>query len=150
VTEPRIEDWPDPPAIDAGSPEPAVYENGGTAWVAYRCHNADFPEPGSGASANHPGFDEYCAVLRFTGVESLTLGPPGDERLYEHPLHDAGLEPSSFHVVEDSDEATEGETAHWIVSFHDETLEVIAEDADVFEARVDVSTPEQALSQIGK
>lgn len=135
--------------MDVGSPEPAVYEDRGTAWVAYRCNNADFPGWGSDASPNHPGFDEYCAVLRFTGVESLTLGPPGDERLHEHPLHDAGLEPYSFHVVEDSDEATAGETAHWIVTFHDETLEVIAEDADVLEARVDVSSPEQALSQVG-
>lgn len=136
--------------MDVGSPEPAVHEDGETAWVAYRCNNPDFPGSGSGATANHPGFDEYCAVLRFTGVESLTIGPPGDERLHEHPLHDAGLEPHSFHVVEDSDEVTEGETAHWIVTFPDETLEVIAEDADVFEARIDASTPEQALSQISR
>ncbi len=136
--------------MDVDAPEPAVYENRGTAWVAYRCNNADFPGSGSGTSPSHPGFDEYCAVLRFTGVESLTLGPPGDERLHEHPLHDAGLQPYSFNVVEDSDEATAGETAHWIVTFRDETLEVIAEDADVLEARVDVNSPEQALSQVGR
>ncbi len=135
--------------MDVGSPEPAVYENGGTAWVAYRCNNPDFPGSGSDARQNHPGFDEYCAVLRFTGVESLTLGPPGGEQLHEHSLHDAGLEPYSFQVVEDSDEATEGETAHWVVTFHDETLEVIAEDAEVFEARIDASSPEQALTQVG-
>ena len=134
--------------MDVGSPDPAVYENRGTAWVAYRCKNEGFPESGSGANPNHPGFDEYCAVLWFTGVESLTLGPPGDERLHEYPLHDAGLEPFSFHVVEDSDETTDGETAHWIVTFGEETLEVIAEDADVLEARVDADAPDQALSQV--
>ena len=136
--------------MDVGSPEPAVYENHGTAWVAYRCNNTDFPGLGSGASPNHPGFDEYCAVLRFTGVESLTLGPPGNERLHEHPLYDAGLRPHSFHVVDDSDEAAAGETAHWIVTFNDETLEVVSEDADVLEPRVDVNSPEQALSQVGR
>ena len=134
--------------MDVGSPEPAVYESRGTAWVAYRCNNPDFPGWGSGASPGHPGFDAYCAVLRFTGVESLVLGPPGDERLDEHPLHDAGLEPYSFHVVEDSDDATVGATSHWIVTFHDDTLGVIAEDADVLEARVDVNSPEQALSEV--
>ncbi len=136
--------------MDVGSPEPAVFEERGTAWVAYRCNNEDFPGPGSGADPAHPGFDGYCAVLRFTGVESLTLGPPEADRLHEHPLHDAGLEPYSFQVVEDSDEATDGETAHWIVTFRDETLEVIAEDADVLEARIDVNAPEQALFQVSR
>ena len=135
--------------MDLGSPEPAVYENRGTAWVAYRCDNGDSAGWGIGAGLSDAAPAECCAVLRFTGVESLTLGPPGDERLHEHPLHDAGLEPYSFHVVEDSDEATEGQTAHWIVTFHDETLEVIAEDADIFEARIDASSPEQALTQVG-
>ena len=135
--------------MDLGSPEPAVYENRGTAWVAYRCDNGDSAGWGIGADLSDAAPVECCAVLRFTGVESLTLGPPGDERLHEHPLHDAGLEPYSFHVVEDSDEATEGQTAHWIVTFHDETLEVIAEDADIFEARIDASSPEQALTQVG-
>lgn len=120
--------------MDVGSPEPAVYEERGTAWVAYRCNDED----------------EYCAVLRFTGVESLTLGPPSNDRLHEHPLHDAGLEPYAFQVVEDSEEATDGETAHWIVTFGDETLEVIAEDADVLESQVDVNAPEQALSLVGR
>ena len=136
--------------MDVGSPEPAVYEERGTAWVAYRCNNEDFSRLGASTGPDDPGFDEYCAVLRFTGVESLTLGPPGDDRLHEHPLHDAGLEPYSFQVVEDSEEATDGETAHWIVTFGDETLEVIAEDADVLESQVDVNAPEQALSQVGR
>ena len=149
MAEPRIEEWPDPPAMDAGSPEPAVYEDGGRAWIAYRCSNPAFPGWGSGASPTHPGFDEFCAVIRFTGLESLTIGPPSDERLHEHPLYDAGLESYSFHVVEDSDEVTEAEMAHWIVTFHDVTLEVIAEDADVLEARVDVNSPEQALATVG-
>ena len=134
--------------MDVGAPEPAVYESGDTGWVAYRCNNPDFPGWDSGASPNHPGFDEFCAVVRFIGVESMTLGPPSDERLHEHTLFDLGLEPYAFHVVEDSDEATPGETSHWIITFHDETLEVIAEDADVAEPRVEVDSPEQALTRV--
>lgn len=35
---------PDLPVMDVGAPEPALHEEGDTAWAAYRCFNPDLTE----------------------------------------------------------------------------------------------------------
>ena len=132
--------------MDAGSPEPAMHQDGDTSWVAYRCANPDFPGWGTGAAPDHPGFDEYHAAIKFSGVSSIALGPPSDDRLHEHPLYGLGLEPYEFHRVEGSAAVADPANAsHWIITFHDETLEVIAEKAEVVVPRIDAPNPKEAL-----
>ncbi len=149
MSEPTIHRWPDPPVMDVGAPEPALHEEGDTAWVAHRGFNPDFPGWEAGAALDHPGFDEYCAVLKFSGVRSIVLGPPSDERLHEHPLYEVGLKQYDFSAVVDSPAAADHvEAFHWIVTFHDDTLDVVAERAEVVAPRVDADRPIEALRHV--
>ena len=84
------------------------------------------------------------AILHFEGVLYYAMGYPNDEALNAHPLYAIGLGFYSFHVVENSpliadldrrNQVHERDVAgaymkrfrHWIITFHDETLEVVAE-----------------------
>jgi hypothetical protein len=96
------------------------------------------------AKSRLPG--DSSGVLRFEGVPEFRLGKPNDEALDTHPLHQLGLECYEFHLVENSPKL-EGDTRfrHWIVTFHDETLEVIAREASA--TSVANASPEQAISK---
>jgi hypothetical protein len=129
----RIAKWDEPPAMDAGAPMPAVYsdETGLTcAYVIGPTHS----ESGS------------TAILYFEGVLYYAMGYPNDEALNAHPLYGNGLGFYDFHVVENSpliadldrrNQLHERHVAgnylkrfrHWIITFHDETLEVVARNA---------------------
>lgn len=132
--------------METGTPEPAVRRRGTTVWVAYRCANPNFPGWESGASPDHPGFDDYCAVLKFEGVGRCTLGPPSDELQHEHQDWDAGMEHYSFMRLYDTElQAHAPDVGEWIITFHDDTLEVQATAASVVAPRVNVESPLQAL-----
>jgi hypothetical protein len=115
--------------METGAPEPVVQREGDRAWVAYLARDPDFP------GWEHPSVTEYLdahpgepfGVLRFDGVTDCALGPPSDERLHEHPLYGRGLDFYEFHRVRSPQEA-----GRWIVTFHDETLEVHAQSAFFF------------------
>jgi hypothetical protein len=130
---PKVAKWTEPPAMDAGAPTPAVYsdETGLTcAYVIGTPHS----EPVS------------TAILHFEGVLYYALGYPNDEALNAHPLYSSGLGFYGFHVVENSpliadldhrNQVHERHVTgayikrfrHWIITFHDETLEVVARNA---------------------
>jgi hypothetical protein len=78
------------PEMETGASLPAITENGNALQCAYICSNSDFPGWDRGEETDHPGFDEYCAVIEFTGVASFKFGAPNDEgrpkALYE-PVH---------------------------------------------------------------
>ena len=68
------------------------------------------------------------AVLRFDGVPEYHFGAPNDERLNEHPLHPVGLGFYGFYEAVGSDRLVgRAGKRHWIITFHDETLEVLAD-----------------------
>jgi hypothetical protein len=86
------------------------------------------------------------AILHFEGVLYYAMGYPNDEVLNAHPLYANGLGFYGFHVVENSpliadldrrNQVHERHVAgaymkrfrHWIITFHDETLEVVARNA---------------------
>jgi hypothetical protein len=120
--------------MEPGSPNPAVLVGKGNLLVAYVCRNADFPGWDSGESVDHPGFALYSAVLSFELCAEHRMGPPGDEKLHMHPLYAPGLKHYSFfEVVPPSADAT---WRNWIITFHDELLEVRARSAKVFRRRV--------------
>jgi hypothetical protein len=130
---PKVAKWGEPPAMDAGAPMPAVYSNENGLTCAYFI-GATHSESGS------------TAVLYFEDVLYYAMGYPNDEALNAHPLYANGLGFYGFHVVENSpmiadldrrNQMHERHVAgaymkrfrHWIITFHDETLEVVARDA---------------------
>lgn len=133
--------------MDTGAPEPALVSDGDRLWVCYRCRDDRDEWDGQG----EPPRDEPYGVLSFTGVVDHTLGPPSDEKLNEHPLYGKGLDFYAAHEALDTDrlKAAGAGTRHWIVTFHDETLEVLArgvaaEPAPIFSER---HIPSEALAE---
>ncbi len=116
---------------DAGAPEPHLFggDNGPTI-VVYR------------TSSLAPSDDEF-AVLRFPLCEIVKFGYPNDEALPGHPLYVKGLTNYGvFEVLDSSWSKTLAEQnlvsfpnpgpstrskRHFVVTFHDSTLECIAE-----------------------
>jgi len=119
--------------MEVGAPMPAVYSDETGLTCAYVI-GATHPESGS------------TAILHFEGVLYYAMGYPNDEVLNAHPLYGKGLEFYGFQVVENSPLIAELDRRnqvhkrhvagnyvkrfrHWIITFHDETLEVVARNA---------------------
>jgi hypothetical protein len=131
----RVTEWSDPPQMATGAPMPGIYAHDGDLYLAYIVNRARV--------ADHEEF----AVIKFSGVLHHSFGYPNDEALGGHPLYKLGLSFYAFNVVSDSPYIKElGERnarvfpgtesmfrslSHWIVTFHDETLEVVADSAQV-------------------
>ncbi len=130
---PKVAKWGEPPPMDTGAPMPAVYSDETGLTCAYVI-GATHSESGS------------TAILRFEGVLYYAMGYPNDEALKANPLYANGLGFYGFHVVENSpliadldrrNQVHERHVAgaymkrfrHWIITFHDETLEVVARNA---------------------
>jgi hypothetical protein len=120
--------------VEPGSPNPAVLVSKGNLLVAYVCRNPDFPGWETGESANHPGFDVYSAVLSFELCAEHRLGPPSDEKLHMHPLYASGL--THYRFFEVVAPGADSIWRNWIITFHDQVLEVKARSARVFKHRV--------------
>ena len=137
-----VEIWTEPATMNTGAPEPVLLLQEHRLWVAYRAYDPDFPGYTDPAAADylaaHPG--EPFAVLSFEGVTECRFGGPSDERLHEHPLYGRGLEFYQFHRVRCPGERT----TLWIVTFHDETLEVRARTATAIAMQF-VSDGEEAI-----
>ncbi len=147
----RIEEWSGAPRMDAGAPSPAIHAADGTLVVAYRV-----AEPAAGA------FQEGFALVQFTGVLQHTFGYPNDEALAGHPLFGAGLSLYAFNEVVRSPYVVElgarnaksfpdseprfTQLRHWIVTFHDETLEVVGTSIGYLES-VSSSSAREALRE---
>ncbi len=126
----RLSLWTAPPTMDIGAPQPAFARDGDRVWLAYRTHRGD-----------------HFAVLRFDGVREFSFGDPNDERLDTHPLYEVGLRPYQFHEVHD--EATSGAALRrWIVTFHDDTLEVTARQADIVVRAIQARSADDALAAV--
>jgi hypothetical protein len=123
---PRLVRWTEPPPMDTGSPRPALYlADGGALHCAYYVRQND-------------QLSEAAAVLRFELPLFFRFGWPNEEVLAAHEL---------FYIVENSPLIREIEARnsihprhksshfdalqHYVITFHDDTLEVIAERATV-------------------
>jgi hypothetical protein len=143
---PQLVPWIEPPPMSTGAPCPAVHSDGDDLFCAYVINSSVAPA-GS------------VAILKFEGVLHHRFGYPNDEALQGHPLYQFGLEHYGFFIVENSPLIAEIEKQnechrqhrpgiyagfrHWIVTFHDDTLEVIAVRGSVT-GQTDVS-PEKAV-----
>ena len=126
---PQLVPWTEPPPMDTGAPCPAVRSDGRALLCAYFINSAGLPV-------------RSAAILKFEGVLHYRFGYPNNEALQGHPLYPFGLEHYGFFTVENSPLTSEIEKQnechpqhrsgiyrkfrHWVVTFHDETLEVIA------------------------
>jgi hypothetical protein len=115
--------------MNTGAPRPAVHSNGRDLLCAYFVNSTANP-------------DRRVALLKFEAVLQYRFGYPNDEVLQGHSLYPFGLEHYGFFVVENSPLIHEIENQnschrqhrpgiyaafrHWVITFHDETLEVIA------------------------
>jgi hypothetical protein len=119
--------------MNAGAPMPAVYSDETDLTCAYVI-GPTHPKSGS------------TAILHFEGVLYYAMGYPNDEVLNAHPLYANGLGFYAFHVVENSPLIADLDRRnqihkqhiagayikrfrHWIITFHGETLEVVARNA---------------------
>src|SRR5215831_2665914 len=160
MPEPVIKAWPDPPPMEPGNPAPAVFSDAEGLYVAYWARNPEFPGWNSGAGSDHPGFRQQVALLNFRTTSLFRFGYPNEEAISGHPLHKYGLTWYGFHIVENSPLIAElasqnkvhpmnnpshwQKLRHWIITFHDETLEVVGREASVLPL-VEDSSPAGAL-----
>jgi hypothetical protein len=147
----QISTWRKPPQMNTGAPEPAIHVMGNSLLLAYLASEQEWS-----------GECEEFAVVEFTGVLQHIFGYPNDEALGGHPLYSKGLDHYAFNEILDSPYLEElgarnalafpgtetqfKEFHHWVVTFHDETLEVIGSEATV-RGRFIATTAQQALSQ---
>jgi hypothetical protein len=146
---PLVTNWQDPPLMDSGASEPSLFLGRNSLYCAYHVSQA----------RENLSFGAV-AVLRFDVVLHLRFGCPGDETLHSHPLYESGLKHYAFWIVESSPLIAELEERnrvhprhvpgmystrfkHFVATFHDETLEVVAEDGVVL-GRSDLA-PDQAV-----
>jgi hypothetical protein len=99
----------------------------------------------------------------FRGVTQFTYGYPNDEALESHPLYKLGMSFCAFNLIEHSPYLVELGRAnavafpgtenqfigrkHFVVSFHDETLEVVCRDLE-FLGRVEAWNGAEAIDLI--
>lgn len=114
------------PKMTASSAAIALRRDGSTLWLAYLLG----------------GDESGYAILRFEGVDRHFFGPPNDEGLTRHPLWGHGLEFYEFHRVTC---AVPGKI-HWIATFHDGTLDVVAACCRVVAVEFDAGCSEEALA----
>src|SRR5215472_7277768 len=127
--QPHLVEWLEPPQMDTGSPSPSVHWDGHRLLCAYRTEQGMIPSA-------------ITALVKFEHVLQFRFGYPNDEALHGHPLYNFGLRHYGFYLVEKSPLVAEIENQnrvhihykpgmyagfrHWIVTFPDEILEVIA------------------------
>jgi hypothetical protein len=124
-----VTEWTEPPQMDIGAPMPETCEKESALFVAY-----------------YYGTDRVT-VLRFDSVSEFYLGEPNDEALHLHPLYSRGLSSYGFYEVVGSPKAS-GRLRHWIGTFHDETLEVVAEAANVHTASIEGNDTHESVIQV--
>ncbi|MCM3869174.1 MAG: hypothetical protein ND895_00575 [Pyrinomonadaceae bacterium] len=127
----RIKVWTEPPQMSTGAPMPTIRVDESTLFLAYIVSEPELNEE----------LEEY-AVVKFEEVWQHTFGYPNDEALGGHPLYESGLHFYAFNEILESPYLAElgrrnakrfpgtesdfSRLRHWLVAFHDETLEVIA------------------------
>ena len=138
--------WKAPPFMMTGTPFPVIRIFGDSLIVAYVCHNPQFPGWDSGATVEHPCFDVYSAVLRYERVAWHHFGAPNHHSIPTHPLYADGLRSHGFWEVLDSPREVSG-LHHWIATFHEQTLEVVAESAHIVTDRHEGEDTQNIITQ---
>lgn len=134
LSKPALIEWTEPPQMETGAPEPAIIADDNGLLVAYRVRDDNVQGP-----------EELFGRVFFETVLQSKFGYPNDEVLAGHPLYKYGLGAYAFYKITNSPWIAElqkmnsvhpkhsggwaSQYGHWIVTFHDETLEVIGQSA---------------------
>jgi hypothetical protein len=126
---------------DAGAPMPVLL-SGLRTFVAFYLSARDPLFGGTDPRVRDPHADHGIGIVEFKRVTSVKIGSPNDEVLRGHPLWGSGLEFYSAHEVKNSpwitelmemnraherfDESQWSGRRHFMLTFHDETLECVA------------------------
>jgi hypothetical protein len=126
---------------DTGAPLPVLI-SGLRTFVAFYLSLHDPIFEGTDPRIRDPRADHGIAVVEFRGVTSVKMGSPNDEVLRGHPLWGSGLELYQAHEVRNSPwirelmdinrvhrefrESYWGGLRHFVLTFHDETVECAA------------------------
>ncbi|GAB2673307.1 hypothetical protein [Kribbella swartbergensis] len=132
-------------AWDIGAPMPFVMSNGPTAVALFYERIEDPNWDGTSVTVVDPGSAqiEQLGIIEFDGLQEMRFGGLNDEAVEGHPLWGRGLEPYAAHQVINSSWIAEAERRnsvhpghrggwhewlkHYVLLFHDETLECLAE-----------------------
>lgn len=128
---PQSSVWKDAPELSIAD-VPALFCDSSDLWLAYR---------------SHQGY----AIVQFVDVIDHRLSPINDEGMGSHPYYKAGLQFYAFNEITGSSEtiAWSGLRArHWVVTFQDNTLNVIATDSKVIVRGLQASSPTAALFEV--
>lgn len=118
---------------------PALLAHSSCLWLAYE-------------TTEEPRGHVY-AVIRFDHLIDHRLSPINDEGLGKHPYVRAGLRPYSFNEVTNSTETIRWRVLnarHWVITFKDETLDVIAKTAEIVGSGIGASDSLSALLSVIK
>jgi hypothetical protein len=129
---------------DTGAPMPCLLSGLRTFVIYYlRSNDRVLDQQGFG----EPGWDQEhgVGVIEFHGVTSIKIGSPNEEVLHGHPLSGHGLELYAVNLVSNSPwireladlnrahprfrEESWVRRRHYVLPFHDETVECVARDA---------------------
>jgi hypothetical protein len=151
------------PAWDTGAPLPHLLCGVRGNILVY--HGREAPDPawdGRSVRVADVARDDgsLVVIVRFTLVQSVRVGDPNDEVISGHPLHGKGLAAYRAHLVLNSrwvldlrkvnsvhsqyDPARWERCNHYLLAFHDETVECVAQG---FEAEVKRTTLAKACRE---
>lgn len=134
------------PKWSTGAPLPQVLSNGRRTFLIYYIRETDPDWDGSYTTMISPGSETTypLAVVEFKRTNSYRFGIVNDEAADGHPLYEKGLRVYAAHIVENSTWIKKLQqihmvhprysASHWVnykhylLFFHDEILEIIAED----------------------
>lgn len=137
--------------IDYGAPSPTIFLNDNELLLAFYSDKEslfDFPQERNAV------YDMGIYVLKFKRYIKCVFGIPGDETLYGHPYSKLGMKSCKFYELRNSDlikslqdiekvhpgyriEKWEG-YKHYILTFHDNMFECVAENFEVKESNVSI------------
>ena len=139
-----LKEWPQP---EAGAPEPVIYADESNFVLRYHTEN------------------DKIAVVVFPLVNIFKFGSPNDESLGGHPLISKGLKYYSVHEVINSYWVAELEKQnsvhpqhdtdnfikdkhHYIITFHDSTLEIVATEGEFWKPVINVVKSEDEAKKL--
>ena len=130
---------------DTGAPIPHVISNGHRVFLVYYVIDIDPNLDETYMNVHDPSSDKekLIALVEFNSVVNHKFGCPNDEVLHGHPLYEHGLEAYTAHEIINSKWIAEQEQInavhsyydprrwkalkHFMLTFHDEVFECIAE-----------------------
>ncbi len=132
--------------IDYGSPSPTIISNDNELFIAFY---ADKERTSSGPQERNTIYDTGIFALKFKDYLKYTFGLPGNETIQGHPYSKLGMKSFSFYELNNSDlikALQEIEKVHpyynpekwktykhYILTFHDNMFECIAQDFEIRE-----------------